>query len=297
MKVITKTKIMGRDPDTKGKVRDIYHFGNTLLLVSTDRISAFDIIMANGIPGKGVILTELSKFWFKFIKEHVQIELTNHCIEFPHKIPMDKEIIRRSMYVNKVNIIPIECIVRGYITGSGWKEYKKNGTICDIPLPGGLKECEKLPEPLFTPSTKAEQGLHDENISIEDAKVLIGGIVVDRLEEISIELYKKAAEYALSKGIILADTKFEFGRDIKTGEFILADEVLTPDSSRYWPLSDYGVGRDQDSFDKQYVRNYLESINFNKKPPGPELPEEIVKNTQQKYLDIYYKLTGKEIKL
>lgn len=280
-----------------GKVREIYEVGENLLMVATDRLSAFDVIMNQGIPYKGIVLTQISKFWFDFFKH----EIPNHVVEtevqnYPDKLKEYTEVLKgRSMLVKKAEPILLECIVRGYISGSGWKDYQETGEICGIKLPIGLKESEKLPEPIFTPSTKAEIGIHDENITEEKAFDLVGKEIYSAIKEKALKIYSKAAEFALSKGIILADTKMEFG--IYEDEIILIDELLTPDSSRFWPLEEYSPGGAQKSFDKQYVRDYLLSINFSKRPPGPDLPEEIINNTSQKYLEAFKMLTGSELNL
>ena len=279
----------------KGKVRDIYEVGDNLLLVSTDRLSAFDVIMNQGIPYKGMVLTKISEFWFNFTKDII----TNHLITTDvNKYPNEckeyaADLKNRSMLIKKAKVVPIECIVRGYISGSGWKDYKNTGAISGIALPNGLQESEKFAEPIFTPSTKAEIGEHDENISAEEAIKIVDKKTFNAVKEATINIYKKAADYALTKGIIIADTKFEFGK--VNGEIILVDEVLTPDSSRFWPLNKYEKGRGQESYDKQFVRDYLLSINFNKQPPPPPLPEDIIIKTSEKYLDIYKKLTGESL--
>lgn len=279
----------------RGKVRDIYEAGDYLLLVSTDRLSAFDVIMKQGIPYKGMVLTKLSEFWFEFTKYIIPNHLITTDVEkYPSECKEYSDILRnRSMLVKKAKVIPIECIVRGYISGSGWNDYKKTGSISGIKLPAGLQESEKLSEPIFTPSTKAEIGMHDENISADEAMRIVDKNTFGKVKQATIKIYKKASEYALTKGIIIADTKFEFG--IFNGEIILIDEVLTPDSSRFWPLDKYEKGRGQESYDKQFVRDYLLSINFNKQPPPPPLPDEIIQKTSEKYLDIYKKLTGKSL--
>ena len=291
--VIMKTEVAGYEPK-RGKVRDIYDLGDKLLFVASDRISAFDVIMANGIPDKGKVLAKISLFWFDWLKDTVKNHLISADVkDFPEPFCFcESQLEDRSMLVKKTRVLPVECIVRGYITGSGWKEYVKQGTVCDIKLPEGLKQCDKLPEPLFTPSTKAEQGLHDENISPEKAADIIGKEAADYVAAKSIEVYTKAAEYAAERGIILADTKFEWGYD--GDDIILIDEVLTPDSSRFWPADKYEPGRDQESYDKQFVRNYLEEINFCKQPPGPELPDDVIKGTRDKYVEAYEKLSGHE---
>jgi phosphoribosylaminoimidazole-succinocarboxamide synthase len=279
----------------RGKVRDIYEVGDYLLLVSTDRISAFDVIMNQGIPYKGMVLTKISEFWFNFTKDIIPNHfITTDVNKYPAECKEYSEVLKnRSMLIKKAKVVPIECIVRGYITGSGWKDYKKTGEISGIKLPAELQESEKFPEPLFTPSTKAEIGEHDENISAEQAMQIVDQETFDAVKIATINIYKKASEYALTKGIILADTKFEFGK--VNGEIILVDEVLTPDSSRFWSLDKYEKGRGQESYDKQFVRDYLLSINFNMQPPPPPLPEDIIRKTSEKYLDIYKKLTGESL--
>lgn len=279
----------------KGKVRDIYEIEDYLLLVSTDRISAFDVIMNQGIPYKGMVLTKISEFWFNFTKDIIPNHfITTDVNKYPVECKEYADILRnRSMLIKKAKVIPIECIVRGYITGSGWKEYKRTGEISGIKLPPGLQESEKFPESLFTPSTKAEIGEHDENISAEQALQIVDKETFEAIKNATINIYKKASEYALTQGIIIADTKFEFGKI--NGQIILVDEVLTPDSSRFWPLEKYEKGRGQESYDKQFVRDYLISINFNMQPPPPPLPDEIIKKTSEKYLDIYKKLTGQSL--
>lgn len=292
---LTKTRLEGLKFLKSGKVRDIYDLEQYYLIVSTDRLSAFDVIMNEGIPYKGQILNRISSFWFNYTKDVIP----NHIIsvnvdEYPKECEPFKEILRnRSMLVKKAELIPIECIVRGYITGSGLVDYKKTGSICGIKLPEGLVESEKLPEPIFTPSTKAEIGLHDENISEDQAVKIVGKETFEAVKRATINIYKKASEYALTKGIIIADTKMEFG--FYDGQIILIDELLTPDSSRFWPLEEYQKGRVQNSFDKQYVRDYLLSVNFDKKPPAPALPEDVILNTSKKYQEALFKLTGEKI--
>ncbi|CAI2164196.1 14031_t:CDS:2 [Funneliformis geosporum] len=280
---------------TRGKVRDLYRVDeNTLLFVATDRISAFDVIMKNGIPGKGKLLTQLSVFWFNYLKDM----LPNHVItteidQMPEKVQKYRvQLEHRCLLVRNLKVFPVEAIVRGYITGSAWAEYKKNGTVCDITLPEGLKESQQFELPLYTPSTKAEIGQHDENIHPNKVPEIIGVKYAQQISEFSVKLYTKAKEYALRKGIIIADTKFEFGRD-EAGILYLVDEVLTPDSSRFWLVSNYEVGRCQDSFDKQYLRNYLLSIGFDKKT-GIELPSDIVKKTMERYIEAYKLLTDSD---
>ena len=294
-KVILDTNFSNLKFFAKGKVRDIYEVGDNLLLVSTDRISAFDVIMGQGIPYKGMVLTKISEFWFNYIKDVIPNHLiTTNVDEYPDECKeYAADLKGRSMLVKKAKVVPIECIVRGYITGSGWKDYLATGEISGIKLAGGLQESEKFPEPIFTPSTKAEIGEHDENISAEQALKITDENTFKILEEKTLEIYNKASEFALEKGIIIADTKMEFG--YYNNDIILVDELLTPDSSRFWPLDKYEKGRGQESYDKQFVRDYLLSINFNKQPPPPELPDEIIKKTSEKYLDIYEKLTGEKI--
>jgi len=293
MQTILQTKIPGQEP-VRGKVRDIYDLGDRLLIVATDRISAFDVVMANGIPYKGIVLTQISKFWFEFLSGVVEHHLlSDNVADLPK--PFAKyagQLKGRSMLVRKVEVLPIECVVRGYLAGSGWKEYQQSGTVCGVKLPKGLKQCAKLPEPIFTPATKAERGTHDENISFDGAAKIIGKERATYVRDKSIEIFKKAGGYAESRGLVLADTKFEWGVT-KEGKIILIDEVLTPDSSRFWPADRYEPGRDQESFDKQFVRNWLEDIHFNKSGPGVELPPDIVEKTSAKYIEAYERLTGK----
>jgi phosphoribosylaminoimidazole-succinocarboxamide synthase len=294
-KVILQTDFPKLKLVKRGKVRDIYDVGEHFLIVSTDRLSAFDVIMQQGIPYKGKILTGISEFWFKFSKGIIH----NHLIstsadDFPAVCKEYREDLEgRTMLVKKADVIPIECIVRGYISGSGWNDYKSGGKISGIKLPDGLKESEKLPEPIFTPSTKAEIGTHDENISVQEAYNIAGEAIVTEIKNAALNIYKSASAYALDRGIIIADTKMEFG--IIDGSIILVDELLTPDSSRFWPVKKYEKGRAQESYDKQFVRDYLLSIKFDKKPPAPILPEEIITKTSEKYLDVLYKLTGKNL--
>ena len=293
METVLQTNIGGLEPK-RGKVRDIYDLGDKLLIVATDRISAFDVVMANGIPYKGEILTRISRFWFDFLSGQVEHHLiTDDVANFPKPFcNYPQQLARRSMLVKKGEVLPVECVVRGYLAGSGWVEYKNSQTVCGQKLPAGLRQCEKLPDLLFTPATKAERGTHDENISFQQCADIVGKKAAKFLRDRSIEVFKKASDYAESKGIILADTKFEWGRI--DGRIILIDEVLTPDSSRFWPADKYQPGRDQESFDKQFVRNYLESINFDKSGPGVELPEDIVAKTSKKYIEAYERLTGKK---
>lgn len=276
----------------KGKVRDIYDLGECYLIVSTDRLSAFDVIMNQGIPEKGKILNKISEFWFDFSKSIIQNHLITTDIKaFPKVCLKYSDTLEgRSMLVKKAELIPIECIVRGYITGSGWNDYKMTGSICGIKLPENLKESEKLVEPIFTPSSKAEVGIHDENITYSEALKIVDADLFEKIKNTAVEIYKKAADYALQKGIIIADTKMEFG--IYNNELILIDELLTPDSSRFWDVDGYKIGTTPLSYDKQFVRDYLISINYNKKPPAPDLPEEIIEKTKNKYLEALNKLTG-----
>lgn len=280
----------------RGKVRDVYDLGPQLLLVASDRISAFDFVLPTVVPDKGKILNEISIFWFKKLEG----VMANHLIsadvtKFPDVAqPFSNQLARRTMLVQKTDKLEVECIVRGYLAGSGWKEYQKSGTICGISLPPGLVESEKLPEPIFTPTTKAEGGAHDENMTFDEMASLIGKPLAQTLKNKSLELYETGRAWAESRGIILADTKFEFG--MSGGQPILIDEVMTPDSSRFWDMKTYAKGRAQDSFDKQFVRDYLESIKWDKKPPIPTLPPEIVERTQQKYKEAFERITGQAFK-
>ena len=278
----------------RGKVRDVYDLGDELLIVSTDRISCFDVVLACGIPYKGNVLNTISLFWFDFTKGIIPNHLiTADVANYPESTKKYKaELLGRSMLVKKTRSLPVECVVRGYLSGSGWKEYREKQSVCGIALPAGLKESEKLPEVLFTPSTKADVG-HDINVDQKYVEGIVGGEIAAKLKNISIAIYKKASEYALEKGIIIADTKFEFG--VYNDQIILIDEVLTPDSSRFWPKEQYKPGISQPSFDKQFVRDYLESLEWDKTPPAPKLPEEIIEKTSLKYLEALRKLSGKEI--
>ncbi len=293
--IILQTNFENLKLAKQGKVRDIYDLGEYYLIVATDRLSAFDVIMNEGIPYKGMVLTKISEFWFNFSKDIIDNHLvTTNVEEFPAECKEYAEQLRgRSMLVKKAELIPIEAIVRGYITGSGLKDYQKTGMVCGIKLPEGLVESEKLPEPIFTPSTKAEIGEHDENITLDEAIEIIGETTFKQVNDVTLEIFKKASEYAASKGIILADTKMEFG--FYNEKIILIDELLTPDSSRFWPKDEYQKGRSQSSFDKQYVRDYLKSINFNYQPPAPTLPADVIKNTSEKYLDALYRLSGEKL--
>ncbi len=295
-KTVLKTNIEGLKP-VRGKVRDIYDLGDKLLIVATDRISAFDVVMTSGIPYKGIVLTQISRFWFDFLNDDVEHHLlSDEVADFPEpfcKYP--EQLAGRSMLVKKVEVLPIECVIRGYLAGSGWKEYQQSGTVCVQKLPAGLKQCQKLPELIFTPATKAQRGMHDENISFEQCAEIVGFETADYVRNKSTNIFKKASQYAESRGIILADTKFEWGHF--NDRLILIDEVLTPDSSRFWPADSYQAGRDQESFDKQFVRNYLESIKFNKSGPGVKLPKDIIAKTSDKYIQAYELLTGKKLEL
>ena len=282
---------------SRGKVRDIYDCGDTLLIVTTDRISAFDVVLPEGIPHKGKVLSQLSAFWFEVMSDVIPHHLISmDSGDFPPVCRNYGHILKgRSMLVKKAQPLPVECVVRGYLAGSGWKEYQETSSICGIPVKKGLKESASLGEPIFTPSTKAELGDHDENITMEKVQEMLGGALADRLKEVSITLYKKGREMAREKGIIIADTKFEFG--LVEGELILIDEVLTPDSSRFWPEDEYEPGRAQRSFDKQFVRDYLLTLTWDKRPPAPHLPEEIVGKTSERYLEAFRRLTGRELNL
>jgi len=286
------TPLIGR-----GKVRDLYAIGDALLLVATDRISAFDHVLATGIPGKGRILTQISLFWFDLLKDLVPNHLiTADVSAFPASLhPYADQLAGRSMLVKRAAMFPVECVARGYLTGSGWKEYQKSATVCGIPLPGGLLDGSRLPEPLYTPSTKGEAGTHDENISFAATEAAIGAADAAELKRLTLAIYKRAAEHAESRGLILADTKFEFGRTAEG--IILADEVLTPDSSRFWEAATWKPGGAQRSFDKQFVRDYLESIHWNKQAPAPALPDEVARRTQDKYLEAFRRLTGRDLDL
>ena len=277
-----------------GKVREVFDLGQYLLFVATDRISAFDCIMPNGIPNKGKALTQMSHYWFdeteSIIKNH---RMARADAPLPQELkPFEAKLAGRSMIVLKAKPLAIECVVRGYLAGSGWKEYKKSQSVCGVALPAGLLESSELPEPIFTPSTKAEEG-HDENISFEQAEKIVGSDIARKVRDASIRLYSWARDHARKRGIIIADTKFEFG--LFNGEVILIDEVLTPDSSRFWPMSEYQPGRGQSSFDKQFVRDYLENLGWNKQPPAPKLPADVVARTAEKYAEAYRCLTGKEL--
>ena len=290
--VVYQTEFPGLKLRARGKVRDIYDLGDRLLIVATDRLSAFDVVLPTPIPDKGRVLTQLSLFWFQTLGDVIP----NHVIaarDFPGDLAQYASALDgRAMLVRKTEPIPIECVVRGYISGSGWKDYQKTRSICGISLPAGLRESDRLPEPLFTPSTKATTG-HDENITFDGAAAAIGRPLAERLREVSLEIYRRAAEFASARGIIIADTKFEFG--LLGDQLIWIDEALTPDSSRFWPASQYEPGVPQPSFDKQFVRDYLERIGWNKQPPGPDLPPDVVAATTQKYREAYHRITGKAL--
>ena len=297
---LLETSLTGLTLHRRGKVRDVYEIGDQLLIVTTDRISAFDYVLGSGIPDKGKVLTQLSGFWFEKMGDLVPHHLVSmDTAEFPEPARAHADILRgRTMLVRRTEPVPIECVARGYLSGSGWKEYQKTGSVCGVRLPAGLRESDRLPEPIFTPATKAESG-HDENISEDEASRLVGRELLARLKALTLEIYRRGAAHALSKGIIVADTKFEFGL---TGagdpnrDLVLIDEVLTPDSSRFWPESKYEPGRGQPSFDKQYVRDYLEEIRWNKQPPVPSLPDDVVRRTREKYVEAFTLLSGRELK-
>lgn len=292
MRVVRETQFAGVSPAARGKVRDIYDLGDQLLIVATDRLSAFDVVLPTPIPDKGRVLTQLSLFWFDLMQDVIP----NHVLsatEFPPAFDRYREdLAGRSMVVRKAQPLPIECVVRGYVSGSGWKDYRATGTICGIALPAGLNESDRLLEPIFTPATKAATG-HDENISFEQAASRVGKELAERVRAVSLEIYRRAVAHARPRGILLADTKFEFG--LRNNELIWIDEALTPDSSRFWPAAQYKPGGPQPSFDKQFVRDYLESIHWPKTPPGPELPSGVVAATRAKYREAYRILTGHEL--
>jgi phosphoribosylaminoimidazole-succinocarboxamide synthase len=293
--VLLRTEFQNLQLHASGKVRDIYRLdADRLLFIATDRISAFDYILATGIPQKGKVLTQISLFWFDFLKDVVPNHLiTADVNQYPTEIQQYADQLRgRSMVVMSADMVPVECVVRGYISGSAWKEYKATGKVCGIDLPKNLRESDQLPEPIFTPSTKATSG-HDENIPFSEMVRLIGADLSEELRDLTLKVYQKAADYARTRGIIIADTKFEFGRTARG--ITLADEVLTPDSSRFWPADKYQPGSAQDSYDKQYVRDYLEEIRWNKRPPAPALPAEVARKTSQKYLEAYQQLTGRKL--
>jgi phosphoribosylaminoimidazole-succinocarboxamide synthase len=291
--VLLRSDLPGLTLVSRGKVRDMYDLGDAMLIVTTDRLSAFDVVMANGIPWKGKVLNRISEFWFDFLKVPHHL-ITCDVAKMPAEVRRHADVLRdRSMLVKKAAPFPVECVARGYLIGSGWKDYQATGKVCGIALPAGLKQASRLAEPIFTPATKAQTG-HDENIGFDEAANAVGRDVAEQLRRRTLEIYRKGAAHAESKGVILADTKFEFG--LVDGRIILIDEVLTPDSSRYWPKAEYREGISPPSYDKQFVRDYLESIRFDKKPPGPTLPDEIVRKTSEKYLEAYRLLTGRELR-
>lgn len=293
--VITSTELSKLTPAHSGKVRDLFDLGDEYLIVSTDRISAFDVVLPNGIPDKGRVLTGLSKFWFNYTRSVVDNHLISTEIDdYPTELQADSEILKgRSMLVRKAERVDIECVVRGYLAGSGWSSYQKSGEICGQKLPEGLRESDRLPNLLFTPTTKAEQGEHDEPISIDEMRNQVGSELTDKLIEISFQLFESASQHAEKAGIILCDTKFEFGEH--DGELILIDEVFTPDSSRFWPADQYEPGKSQLSFDKQFVRDYLSEIGWNKQPPAPQLPDNVVTKTSEKYKEAYKLIVGEDL--
>jgi phosphoribosylaminoimidazole-succinocarboxamide synthase len=292
--VLLECRLPGVSHFASGKVRDVYDLGERLLIVASDRISAFDCILPDGIPGKGRVLTQMSIFWLEMLHDVVPTHFVSADVD---DYPLDLQRFRnqladRSMLVRRADMFPIECVARGYLAGSGWKEYRSQGTVCGIPLPKGLRESEQLPEPIFTPATKAQSG-HDENISLDAAGAIIGHPTAARLRDLTLAIYRKAADYAETRGIILADTKFEFG--MIGNELVLGDEVLTPDSSRFWPRDQYEPGGPQLSYDKQFVRDYLETLDWNKQPPAPPLPSEVILKTSKKYREAYETLTGRQL--
>ena len=293
-RIILETDLPGVTRRARGKVRDVYEIGDKTLIVATDRISAFDYILPTGIPDKGRVLNQLSVFWFEFLGQLAPNHfLTANVDEYPEPLPRYRDQLEgRSMLVKRARMVDVECVARGYLSGSGWKEYQKSQSVCGVALPAGLRESDKLPAPIFTPSTKAQTG-HDENISMEQAAGAVGVETATKLRDLTLAIYTRAAEYALTRGIIIADTKLEFG--FVDGELILADEVLTPDSSRFWPLGSYAPGGAQPSYDKQYVRDYLESIHWNKQPPAPPLPDDVAVRTSETYKEAYRVLTGKDL--
>ena len=293
MQPVSQTDLAGLPLKARGKVRDIYELPDALLFIATDRISAFDYVLPNPIPDKGKVLTQISLFWFQHLKRLVDSHLiTADFAQFPAELRKHPELEGRAMIVRKAEMFPVECVARGYLSGSGWKEYRETGKVCGIPLPARLQDSSRLPEPIFTPATKEQSG-HDINISFEETARIVGAETAARLRDLTLSIYQAAADHALKQGIIIADTKFEFG--VYGGQIILCDEVLTPDSSRFWPVDDYAPGRAQKSLDKQYVRDYLEKIQWNKKPPAPELPAEIIEGTSRKYREIYRRITGREL--
>ncbi len=302
--LVLETNLPGLTLQRRGKVRDVYDLGDTLLIVATDRISAFDYVLGSGIPDKGKVLTQLSAFWFDKISDITPHHLISTNVDdFPAEARAHREILRgRTMWVKKTTPLPVECVARGYISGSGWKDYRATGAVCGVTLPAGLRESDRLPEILFTPATKAESG-HDENISEAEAAAVVGADVLARLKQLTLAIYQRGVEHAESCGIILADTKFEFGllrrspegAKAEAHDLLLIDEILTPDSSRFWPADQYAPGGAQPSFDKQFVRNWLEEIGWNKQPPVPSLPPDVVAKTRQKYMDAFKRLTGRDL--
>ncbi|MBI5464805.1 MAG: phosphoribosylaminoimidazolesuccinocarboxamide synthase [Ignavibacteriales bacterium] len=294
--VVLETKFSGLNFVNRGKVRDLYDFGDTLLIVATDRLSAYDVVMSQGIPFKGKVLTKISEFWFEQTQDIIQNHLISTIVyDYPSSCkPYWRDLEDRSMLVKKTKPLPVECVVRGHLSGSGWVEYQQSQSVCGIHLPKGLLESSKLPEPIFTPATKEEKGKHDENITFGRMENIVGRELAQRVRNVSIEIFKRASGIAESQGIIIADTKMEFGLD-DAGELVLIDELLTPDSSRFWPKDKYEPGRGQSSYDKQFVRDYLNSINFNRKPPPPELPESVIFKTSALYLEALKRLSGKEL--
>ena len=290
---VLETDLPGAVSRRQGKVRDVYDYGTGMLLIATDRISAFDVIMANGIPGKGKVLTQLSVFWFELTRDIIGNHLlSDRVADFPPAVQAQGEMLAdRSMWCRKAEVVPIECVVRGYLAGSGWKSYQQTGEVCGHKLPPGLVQSQKLPEPLFTPTTKEESG-HDMPVDMQGVRDRVGSELAEKLQDVTLQIYNFAADYAAERGFLLCDTKFEFG--IADGELILVDELLTPDSSRYWDASKYEPGRSQEAFDKQYVRDYLETLDWNKEPPGPELPGQVVGETRRIYQEAYRRITGLE---
>ncbi len=297
--LLLKTELPGVEPFARGKVRDLYTLGDRLLIVASDRISAFDVVLPSGIPDKGRVLTQLSVFWFEFLRDLVPTHfLTATVDEFPQAARRHRaQLEGRAMLVRRAQVVPIECVVRGYLAGSGWKEYRQTGCICGVRLPAGLRESEQLPEPIFTPATKATSG-HDQNISFDQMEQQVGGALAEELRALSLGIFRKAADYARSRGLLLADTKFEFGHEVGSKgsqRLLLVDEVLTPDSSRFWAADEYQPGRSQPPFDKQLVRDYLEKTGWNKQPPAPSLPSDIIEATRERYREAYRRLTGREL--
>jgi phosphoribosylaminoimidazole-succinocarboxamide synthase len=296
---LLETSIDGLALHRRGKVRDVYEIGDDLLIIATDRISAFDYVLGSGIPDKGKVLTQLSAFWFERMGDLVPHHMIATEVDaFPAALRGHRAILQgRSMLVRRTRPVPVECVARGYLSGSGWKEYQQSGRVCGVTLPAGLRESDRLPEPIFTPATKADSG-HDINISEEEAAAIVGKELIARLKALTLEIYRRGAAHAESKGIIVADTKFEFGlvgAGSPSADVVLIDEVLTPDSSRFWPSAQYDPGHGQPSFDKQYVRDYLEEIRWNKQPPVPSLPDEVVRRTREKYIEAYRLMSGREL--